>query len=119
MNGNYEIITMKKTYHGRTITTITATGKEKYQKSFTPLTSGFTYAEYGNIEDLKSKINNKTLAVMIEVIQGEGGVNVRPEEYWEDIKALVKEKNILLIIDEVQTGVGRAGNMFGYELDLS
>lgn len=116
MNGNYEIVTMKKSFHGRTITTITATGQEKYQKSFTPLTSGFSYAEYGNIEDLRSKITDKTLAVMIEVIQGEGGVNVRPEEYWEDIKALVKEKNILLIIDEVQTGVGRTGNMFGYEL---
>ena len=116
MNGNYEIITMKKSFHGRTITTITATGQEKYQKSFTPLTSGFTYAEYGNIEDLKSKINNKTLAVMIEVIQGEGGVNVRPDEYWEELKTLIEEKKILLIIDEVQTGVGRTGNMFGYEL---
>lgn len=115
MNGNFEIVTMKKSFHGRTITTITATGQEKYQKSFTPLTPGFTYAEYGNIEDLRSKITDKTLAVMIEVIQGEGGVNVRPDGYWEEIKQLIKEKNILLIIDEVQTGVGRTGKLFGYE----
>ena len=79
------------------------------------MTEGFSYAEYGNIEDLRSKITDKTLAVMIEVIQGEGGANVRPAEYWEEIKKLIKEKNILLIIDEVQTGVGRTGKLFGYE----
>jgi len=116
LGGKFEIITMKKSFHGRTITTITATGQEKYQKDFTPLTEGFVYAEYGNIEDLKSKINENTLAIMIEVIQGEGGVNVLGEEYWENIKNIVKENNILLIIDEVQTGVGRTGYFFAHEM---
>lgn len=116
LNGNYEIITMKKSFHGRTITTITATGQEKYQKDFTPLTEGFVYAEYGNIDDIKSKITEKTLAVMIEVVQGEGGVNICSKEFWEELQKTVKEKGILLILDEVQTGIGRTGNLFGYEL---
>lgn len=116
LNGKYEIVTMKKSFHGRTITTVTATGQEKYQKDFTPLTQGFVYAEYGNIESLKSKINENTLAVMIEVIQGEGGVNVLSQEYWDEIKNIVKTNNILLIIDEVQTGVGRTGHFFAHEM---
>jgi acetylornithine/N-succinyldiaminopimelate aminotransferase len=115
LNGRSEIITMKKSFHGRTITTVTATGQEKYQKDFTPLTEGFKYAEYGNIDDLKSKINENTLAVMIEVIQGEGGVNVLTQNYWDEISKLVSKNNILLIIDEVQTGVGRTGHLFAYE----
>ncbi len=115
MDGKSEIITMKKSFHGRTITTITATGQEKYQKDFTPLTKGFKYAEYGNIADLKSKINENTLAVMLEVIQGEGGVNVLEQSYWDEISKLIDEHNLLLIIDEVQTGVGRTGYLFGYE----
>ncbi len=116
LGGKNEIITMKKSFHGRTITTITATGQEKYQKDFTPLTEGFKYAEFGNIEDLKSKINDNTLAVMIEIIQGEGGINIAPEEYWEELKKVLKEKNILLIIDEVQTGIGRTGYLFAHEI---
>lgn len=116
LGGKFEIITMKKSFHGRTITTITATGQEKYQKDFTPLTPGFTYAEFGNIEDIKSKINENTVAIMTEVIQGEGGVNIASKEYWEELTKLIKEKNILLIIDEVQTGIGRTGMLFGYEL---
>lgn len=116
LGGKYEIITMKKSFHGRTVTTVTATGQEKYQKDFTPLTPGFVYAEFGNLEDIKSKINENTLAIMTEVIQGEGGVNIAPKEYWEGLTKLLKEKGLLLIIDEVQTGIGRTGNLFGYEL---
>ncbi|BDU51157.1 aspartate aminotransferase family protein [Haliovirga abyssi] len=116
LNGKFDIITMKKSFHGRTLTTVTATGQEKYQKHFTPLTEGFKYAEFGNIEDLKSKIDDNTLAIMIEVIQGEGGVNIAPKEYWEELQKLVDEKGILLIIDEVQTGVGRTGYLYAYEI---
>lgn len=116
LNGRNEIITMKKSFHGRTITTITATGQEKYQKDFTPLTEGFVYAEYGNIESIKEKLNDNTLAIMIEVIQGEGGVNVLKKDFWDELGKVVKENNILLIIDEVQTGVGRTGYLFAHEM---
>ena len=114
--GAFEIITMNKSFHGRTLTTVTATGQEKYQTSFTPLTSGFVYADFGDIESIKSKINSNTVAVMIEVIQGEGGLNIAPKEFWEELSELLKKEEILLIIDEVQTGIGRTGSLFAYEL---
>ncbi|MGM0508668.1 MAG: aspartate aminotransferase family protein [Fusobacteriota bacterium] len=116
LDGAYEIITMKQSFHGRTITTVTATGQEKYQKSFTPLAQGFKYAEFGNIEDIKSKITEDTVAVMIEIIQGEGGVLPAKSKFWKELQELVNEKEILLIIDEVQTGIGRTGELFAHEI---
>ncbi len=116
LNGAYEIITMDKSFHGRTLTTVTATGQEKYQKSFTPLTTGFKYAEFGNVEDIKSKINDNTVAIMIEIIQGEGGINLAKKEFWDKLQKLTKEKGLLLIIDEVQTGIGRTGFLFAHEI---
>ena len=111
----YEIITMEKSFHGRTITTITATGQEKFRKGFEPLTQGFKYAPYNNIEALKKVITDKTCAIMLEPIQGEGGVNVPDKKYLEEVRKLCDERELVLILDEVQTGMGRTGKLFAYE----
>ena len=109
------IITLKNSFHGRTITTLAATGQEIFHNDFLPLTEGFVYAEANNIEDLKQKITeNKTAAVMFEPVQGEGGVMPLTEEYVSAIAALAKERDILTIADEVQTGNGRTGMLYGY-----
>ncbi len=114
--GEYNvIITLKNSFHGRTITTLAATGQEIFHNDFLPLTEGFVYAEANNIEDLKQKITeNKTAAVMFETVQGEGGVMPLTEEYVSAIAALAKERDILTIADEVQTGNGRTGMLYGY-----
>lgn len=114
--GEYNvIITLKNSFHGRTITTLAATGQEIFHNDFLPLTNGFVYAEANNIEDLKRKITeNKTAAVMFEPVQGEGGVMPLTEEYVSAIAALAKERDILTIADEVQTGNGRTGMLYGY-----
>ena len=111
----YEIITMKGSFHGRTMATLSATGQEKIQKGFAPLLEGFKYAEYGNIDSLKELISEKTCAVMLEPIQGEGGIKVPSLEYMKKVRELCDEKNILLILDEIQTGIGRTGNFFAYQ----
>lgn len=111
----YEIITMKKSFHGRTIATLSATGQHKYHKSFYPLANGFKYCEFNNIESLKENITDKTAAIMLEIIQGEGGVNKISEEFLNEINKLQKEKNILIIIDEVQTGIMRTGKFLAYQ----
>ncbi len=114
--GEYSvIITLKNSFHGRTITTLAATGQEIFHNDFLPLTNGFVYAEANNIEDLKQKITeNKTAAVMFEPVQGEGGVMPLTEEYVSAIAALAKERDVLTIADEVQTGNGRTGMLYGY-----
>jgi len=111
----YEIITMKNSFHGRTLAMITATGQEKFQKGFEPLMPGFHYAEFGNIESVKNLVSEKTCAILIEPVQGEGGVQMAPPEYFQALRKLCDEKNILLIFDEVQTGIGRTGKLFAYE----
>ena len=111
----YEIITALNSFHGRTIATVTATGQEKYQKAFTPLVPGFNYVPFGDIGAVERAITDKTCAVMMEPIQAEGGVVVPPEGYFRELRALADEKNILLILDEVQTGMGRTGKLFAYE----
>lgn len=111
----YEIITMNKSFHGRTLATLTATGQEKFHKDFKPLMPGFVYSDYNDIEMLKSKISEKTCAIMIEIIQGEGGVNMIDKAFVEELDAICKEKDILLVIDEVQTGIGRTGKLFAYQ----
>ena len=108
-NGRYEIITMLQSFHGRTLGSLTATGQEKYQKAFKPLPEGFKYVPYNDLDALKDAIGDRTCAVMLETIQGEGGVNVPSTEYLQGVEALCRENNLLLIVDEVQTGLGRTG----------
>lgn len=111
----FEVVTMKNSFHGRTLAMITATGQEKYQKGFEPLMPGFKYAEFGHIESLRAQITEATCAVMIEPIQGEGGVKFASANYFKAVRDLCDEKKILLIFDEVQTGIGRTGRLFAYE----
>lgn len=105
----HEIITLVNSFHGRTIATLAATGQDVFHKNFGPFPEGFVYAEANNIEDLTAKISDKTCAIMIECIQGEGGVVPLEPEFTAAIAALCKEKDLLLVVDEVQTGVGRTG----------
>ncbi|MBR0599692.1 aspartate aminotransferase family protein [Sinanaerobacter chloroacetimidivorans] len=113
--GRHEIITLVNSFHGRTLATITATGQDHYHQYFDPFVEGFLYANANDIEDMKSKISEKTCAVMIELVQGEGGVNTLDQEYVRELSQLCKEKDILLIVDEVQTGIGRTGKLFAFE----
>lgn len=113
--GRHEIITLKNSFHGRTLATITATGQDNYHKYFNPFVEGFTYADAGDLEDVKAKITGRTCAVMAELVQGEGGVNKLDEEFVSALDHLCKEKDILLIVDEIQTGIGRTGKLFAYE----
>jgi acetylornithine aminotransferase/acetylornithine/N-succinyldiaminopimelate aminotransferase len=110
----YEIITLKNSFHGRTLTTVAATGQEKYQKPYAPLTPGFKHVEINNLEALKEAITPSACAIMLELIQGESGVNLVTEEYLQQVKKLCDENDLLLIFDEVQTGMGRTGKLFGY-----
>lgn len=110
-----EIITMKESFHGRTLTTITATGQTKYQKGFNPLTKGFKYAAFNDLSDVKKKITDHTVGIMVEPIQGEGGVNPANAVFFKGLRALCNKKKIILIFDEVQTGIGRTGKMFAFQ----
>lgn len=112
----YEIITMKNSFHGRTLGTVTATGQEKYQEGFGPLLPGVKYVPYNDFEALEETVNEKTCAVVLEAIQGEGGVNPANKEYLEKVRELCTKKDIVMIFDEVQTGIGRTGNLFGYQI---
>lgn len=107
-----EIIAMENSFHGRTITTITATGQKKYQKGFRPLSPGFKHVPYGVIDAVTESITKETAAVLVEPVQGEGGIIIPPDGYLKELKDLCHENNILLIFDEVQTGFGRTGRMF-------
>jgi acetylornithine/N-succinyldiaminopimelate aminotransferase len=111
----YEIISMHGAFHGRTLGSLSATPKEKIQKDFEPLVPGFKYVKFNDIQELKSAVNEKTCAIMLEAIQGESGVNPVNDEYLKAVRALCTEKNILLIMDEIQCGLGRTGKMFAYE----
>lgn len=111
----YEIITLKNSFHGRTLATVAATGQTKYQKPYHPLTPSFTHVQINDIEALKAAISSKTCAVMLEVIQGESGVYPTTMEYMQSVRKLCDDNGILLIIDEVQTGMGRTGKLFGYQ----
>lgn len=107
--GRFEIITLKNSFHGRTITTLRATGQDRFHKYFMPFTDGFIYAEANNINDVKEKISSQTCAIMIELVQGEGGVLPLELEFVQELAKICTEQDILLIADEVQTGVGRCG----------
>ena len=112
--GRNKIVTLIQSFHGRTVTTLKATGQEKFHQYFFPFTEGFAYAKAGDLEDLKTKAAG-ACAVMIEMIQGEGGVLPLEPEFVKGIEAFCKEHDILLIVDEVQTGIGRTGSLFCYE----
>ncbi|HKY72390.1 MAG TPA: acetylornithine transaminase [Nitrospira sp.] len=113
--GRFEIITMKQSFHGRTMATLTATGQEKVQKGYEPLLPGFSYVTFNHLAELEQAVNDKTAAVMLELIQGEGGVHVVSREYLKAVRDLCTRRDILLIFDEVQTGMGRTGTLFAYE----
>jgi acetylornithine/N-succinyldiaminopimelate aminotransferase len=116
MEGNrYEIITMDNSFHGRTLATVTATGQAKFHRGFDPLPEGFRYVPFDNLSILAEAVDEKTCAVMMEPIQGEGGVRIPSEDYLRGVRKLCDDKGILLILDEVQTGMGRTGTLFAYE----
>jgi len=111
----YEIITMERSFHGRTLATLTATAQEKFQKGFSPLMPGFKYIPFDDTVAVERAIDSKTCALMLEPIQGEGGVNCPSEGYLRTVRQICDEKGILLIFDEVQVGMGRTGKLFAYE----
>ncbi|NMC57545.1 MAG: acetylornithine/succinylornithine family transaminase [Eubacteriaceae bacterium] len=113
--GRHEIITLKNSFHGRTMATISATGQDVFHQYFDPFLEGFVFAEANNIDDTLSKISNKTCAIIIEIIQGEGGILDLDENYIKAVIKATQENYILLIVDEVQTGIGRTGKMFGFK----
>ncbi len=113
--GKYKIITMEDSFHGRTLATIAATAQLKYQKGFEPIPEGFTYVPYNDLGATEAAADDATCAIMVEPIQGEGGVNVGQREYLEGLRRLCDERGMLLIFDEVQTGMGRTGNYFAYQ----
>ncbi len=116
-NDRYEIITMERSFHGRTLATLTATGQEKFHKGYEPLMPGFKYVPFNDLGAVKKGIDSKTCAVMLEPIQGEGGVNCPSEGYLKALREICDEKGLLLIFDEVQVGMGRTGKLFAYEHD--
>ncbi len=109
------VITLIDSFHGRTMATITATGQDHYHEYFTPFVDGFDYCRAGDIDMLESLVKDDTCAILIELVQGEGGVINLDEEFVKKAESLCREKNMLLMIDEVQTGIGRTGNLFAYE----
>lgn len=111
----FEIITMHGSFHGRTLATVTATVQPKYQAGFEPLVPGFKYVPYNDLEALGRAIDNRTCAVLLEPIQGEGGVNVPGDGYLPGVRRLCDEAGVLLVLDEIQTGMGRTGRLFAYQ----
>jgi predicted acetylornithine/succinylornithine family transaminase len=111
----FEIITALNSFHGRTLATVTATGQEKFQTGFEPLMPGFRYVPFNDINALQSAITKNTCAVMLEPIQGEGGVKVPSDDYFKKVREICDKNGLLLILDEVQTGMGRTGKLFAHE----
>ena len=114
-NGAYEVITAYNSFHGRTMTTLAATGQPHYQEPFQPVTPGFVHVEYDNVEAIMEATNDQTAAVMLEPVQGEGGVNIPADDYLKRVREWCDRQGLLLILDEVQTGIGRLGTLFGYQ----
>ncbi len=113
--GKYELITMKDSFHGRTMATVTATGQTKFQVGFAPLLEGFKYVPFDDVSALREAITDKTCGVMLEPIQGEGGVRIPDDKYLSMVRTICDEKGILMILDEIQVGMGRTGTLFAYE----
>ncbi len=114
-SGRYKIVSMTDSFHGRTFAAITATGQEKYHRGFAPLVPGFDYAPFGDLAALEKLVGKETAAVLLEPVQGEGGVNVADEAYLKGIRELCDRAGCLLIFDEVQTGMGRTGRWFAHQ----
>ena len=113
--GRYEVVTFRQGFHGRTLATVAATAQAWCQEGFDPLPVGFAYADYNDIESVKAAVGDKTVAIMLEAVQGEGGVTPATEEFFRGVRALCDEKNLLMIVDEVQTGMGRTGTWFAWQ----
>ena len=113
--GRYEVITMKNSFHGRTLATAAATGQTKVQKGFEPMPIGFSYAEFNNLDSVRALLTDKTAAVLVEAVQGEGGIIPATPEFMKGLRALCDEKGILMLCDEVQCGMGRTGHWFGFQ----
>lgn len=109
------ILTLENSFHGRTMATITATGQAGYHKDFYPFVSHFSYCKPDNLDDLQKKVTDKTCAVMLEIVQGEGGVVNLQKDFVKAVEELCRQKDMVFIVDEVQTGVGRTGKLFAYE----
>ena len=114
-DGAYEIITALNSFHGRTMGTLAATGQPHYQANFTPLQPGFVHVDYNDVEAIMEATNERTAAVMIEPVQGEAGVIIPADDYLKRVRDWCDKQGILLILDEVQTGMGRLGSLFGYQ----
>jgi acetylornithine/N-succinyldiaminopimelate aminotransferase len=114
-SGRYKIVSMTDSFHGRTFAAITATGQEKYHQGFAPLVPGFCYAPFGDLGALEKQVDEQTAAVLLEPVQGEGGVNLAPPEYLKGVRQLCDRAGCLLVLDEVQTGMGRTGKWFAYQ----
>lgn len=110
-----EVITMKNSFHGRTLLTLTATGQDKMHKGFEPLAPGFVYAQYNNLAAVEAALSDETCAIMLEPVQGEGGVYPAEPAFLAALRKICDERDILLIFDEVQTGIGRTGKLFAYQ----
>ncbi len=115
LNGAYEVITTYSSFHGRTLAMTAATGQGKFQELYVPLPEGFVNVEYNNVEAVKRATSEQTCAVILEPVQGEGGVNIPDDDYLKKVQSWCREKGILFILDEVQTGIGRTGTLFAYE----
>ncbi|MCH5213174.1 MAG: aspartate aminotransferase family protein [Oscillospiraceae bacterium] len=111
-----EIISLDHSFHGRTIATVAATGQEHYQAPYRPFTNGFLQVEPNSFEELEKAVNDKTAAIIVELIQGESGVHPMDVEYAKKVRKLCDDKGIIMIVDEVQTGMGRCGRLFAHEL---
>jgi len=113
--GRYEIITFENSFHGRTLAALAATGQKNYQSGFEPMPEGFKIVKFNEIEAVKNAITDKTVAIMLELIQGEGGINIADKDFVSELRKVCDQKNLLLIVDEVQTGMGRTGKLFCYQ----
>src|SRR5438105_580344 len=113
--GRYKIISMMNSFHGRTLGALTATGQPKYHQGLKPLLAGFSYASFGDLDAAARLVDAETCAILVEPIQGEGGVNIPPPGYLEGLRKLCNDHKLLLIFDEVQTGMGRTGRWFAYQ----
>ncbi|MBM2836195.1 MAG: argD [candidate division NC10 bacterium] len=111
----YEIVCMRDSFHGRTMATLTATGQEKHQRGFEPLLPGFKHIPFNDLRAAEQAIDSRTCAVLVEPIQGEGGVRVPDDDYLPALRQLCSDRDVLLMLDEVQTGMGRTGRLFAYE----
>lgn len=112
---DHEIIAMNHSFHGRSLGALSVTGNAKYQEAFKPLIGGVKFAEYNNLDSIKSLVNDKTCAIILEIVQGEGGIYPATDEFIKGIRKICDEKDIVMICDEIQCGLGRTGRMFAYE----